>query len=78
MSAELPALIEDLGAEREDEDVDEDIDKVETLFGGDSDGKGPKARSIFWSEVVDEVKKGSSAVVGVRGQFVNFEMTQPG
>ena len=83
MKHELQALIEDPGGEREiGNDVDEDIDEVERLFRGDGDGtrqKGPKTRSIFWTEVMDEVKKkGSRAVVGVRGQFANFEKTQPG
>jgi hypothetical protein len=83
MKDELQALIEDPGGEREiDDDVDDDIDEVERLFRDDDDGtkqKRPKARSIFWTEVMDEVKKkGSRAVVGVRGQFANFEKTQPG
>ena len=82
MKDELQALIEDPGGEREHEVVDEDIDEVERLFRNNSDGtrqKGPKARSIFWTEVMDEVKKkGSRAVVGVQGQFANFEKTQPG
>ena len=79
MKDELQALIEDPGGERE---VDDDIDEVERLFEDDGGGtrqKRPKARSIFWSEVMDEVKKkGSRAVVGVRGQFADFEKTQPG
>lgn len=82
MKDELQALIEDPGGEHEDVDVNEDIDEVERLFRDDGDGtrqKGPKARSIFWTEVMDEVKKkGSRAVVGVQGQFANFEKTQPG
>lgn len=82
MKDDLQALIEDPGGEHGDVDVDEGIDEVEKLFRNDSDGakqKGPKARSIFWTEVMDEVKKkGSRAVVGVRGQFANFEKTQPG
>ena len=82
MKDDLQALIEDPGGEHEDADADEGIDEVERLFRNDSDGtrqKPPKARSIFWTEVMDEVKKkGSRAVVGVRGQFANFEKTQPG
>jgi len=82
MKDELKALIEDPGGEREIDDVDENIDEVERLFTDDGDGsrrKGPKAKSIFWTEIMDEVKKkGSRAVVGVRGQFANFEKTQPG
>ena len=77
MKDELQALIEDPGGERDD--VDDDIDEVERLFRDDGDQKVPKARSIFWTEVMDEVKKkGSRAVIGVRGQFANFEKTQPG
>lgn len=84
MKDDLQALIEDPGGENRDVDLDEGIDEVERLFRNDSHGdgtrqKGPKARSIFWAEVMDEVKKkGSRAVVGVRGQFANFEKTQPG
>ena len=82
MKDELRALIEDPGGEHVDVDVDEDIDEVERLFRNDGDGtrqNGSKARSIFWTEVMDEVKKkGSRAVVGVQGQFSNFEKTQPG
>lgn len=41
--------------------------------------KGPKANSIFWNEVIQEIKeKGSRVVAGVRGQFANFEKAQPG
>ena len=81
MKDELRALIEDPGGENGNGnvDVDEAIDEVERLFRNDCDETGPKARSIFWTEVMDEVKKkGSRAVVGVRGQFANFEKTQPG
>ena len=82
MKDELQALINDPGGERELDGVDEDIDEVERLFRDDDDEtkqKGPKARSIFWTEVMNEVKKkGLRAVIGVRGQFANFEKTQPG
>ena len=83
MKDELQALIEDPGGEREaDDDVNKDIDEVERVFRDDADEtrrKGSKARSIFWTEVMDEVKKkGSRVIVGVRGQFANFEKTQPG
>ena len=78
MKDELRALIEGPGGENGNVDVDEAIDEVE-LFRDNSDETGSKARSIFWTEVMDEVKKkGSRAVVGVRGQFANFEKTQPG
>ena len=84
MKDELLALIEDPGGKREiDDGVNEDIDEVERLFRDDGDdrpgGRSSTARSIFWTEVMDEVKKkGSRAVVGVRGQFANFEKAQPG
>ena len=40
---------------------------------------GPRSKCVFWRDVVSEVKqKGSRAVAGVRGQFSNFEKTQPG
>jgi hypothetical protein len=35
--------------------------------------------SIFWTTVIEEVRKlGSRAVSGVKGQFESFEKTQPG
>ena len=41
--------------------------------------KGPRRKSIFWREIMEEVKKkGSRAVVGVSGQFESFEKSQPG
>jgi len=41
--------------------------------------KGPRRESIFWREIMEEVKKkGSRAVVGVSGQFESFEKSQPG
>ncbi|KAF4569831.1 hypothetical protein EYR40_008811 [Pleurotus pulmonarius] len=40
---------------------------------------GPREQCVFWTEVVKEYReKGSRAVTGVRGQFENFEKTQPG
>ncbi|KAF8074673.1 RTC4-like domain-containing protein [Lyophyllum atratum] len=48
------------------------------LFQGEAD-EHPRARCIFWKEVMAEVKqKGTRAVAGVRGQFASFEKTQPG
>jgi hypothetical protein len=41
--------------------------------------RGPRGKSVFWRDIIKEVKKkGSRAVVGVSGQFANFEKTQPG
>lgn len=41
--------------------------------------RGPRGMSVFWVEMMKEVKKkGSRAVVGVSGQFASFEKTQPG
>lgn len=66
----LQRLIEDPVLESDDDDDD--------IFG-DAEPRGPKAGCIFWKEVIKEVKqKGSRAVAGVRGQFANFEKTQPG
>ncbi|KAF9219734.1 hypothetical protein BS17DRAFT_654616, partial [Gyrodon lividus] len=45
----------------------------------DDQPRGPRSRSVFWMEMVKEVKKqGSRTVVGVKGQFASFEKTQPG
>jgi hypothetical protein len=62
------------------------LDKDESGWDSDSDEegmgeeeKGPRGKSVFWKEIVKEVKKkGSRAVVGVSGQFASFEKTQPG
>lgn len=62
----------------EDPVLESDDDNDDDIFG-DEKTRGPKARCIFWKEVIKEVKqKGSRAVAGVRGQFANFEKTQPG
>lgn len=43
------------------------------------DQRGPRASSIFWNEVIQEIKtNGLRVVAGVRGQFANFEKAQPG
>ena len=55
-------------------------------WGSDSDNedgkeqeKGLRGKSVFWTEIMKEIKKkGSRAVVGVSGQFASFEKTQPG
>lgn len=63
------------------------LDKDESGWDSDNDEegtvkdkqKGPRGESVFWKEIVKEVKKkGSRAVVGVKGQFASFEKTQPG
>lgn len=63
-------------------------DSLQTLINDrdDNDGGeffwatgGPRSKCVFWRDVLSEVKqKGSRAVAGVRGQFANFEKTQPG
>ena len=72
MKKELQALIDDPGDEIESGD--------ECKVEDDGDGEqGPRSKCVFWKEVIKEVKKkGSRAVAGVRGQFANFEKTQPG
>ncbi|KAG6330683.1 hypothetical protein ID866_8406 [Astraeus odoratus] len=45
----------------------------------DDDDRTSSSRSVFWREVMKEVKKqGSRVVVGVKGQYASFEKTQPG
>lgn len=69
MKDTLQRLIEDPVLES-----DADLD----LFDGEGN-RNPKARCIFWKEIINEVKqKGSKAVAGVRGQFSSFQKTQPG
>lgn len=56
----------------------EDISNVRDVDVDDR-SRGPRSKSIFWREVKKQVKKqGIRSVVGVKGQFASFEMTQPG
>jgi len=72
----LKALIEDPGDDFMDDDGWEVLLSEQTES---KKKKGPKASSVFWTGVMDEVKKkGLRAVSGVREQFSNFERTQPG
>lgn len=76
----LKALIEDPG-DGAAGNGELDPDGWEVLFENKSDKKkqGAKARSVFWKEIMEEVRqKGLRAVSGVRGQFANFEKAQPG
>ncbi|KAJ8695066.1 hypothetical protein PTI98_007685 [Pleurotus ostreatus] len=51
----------------------------ELILDTAGEADGPRERCVFWAEVVKEYReKGSRAVTGVRGQFENFEKTQPG
>lgn len=71
MKGRLEAIVLDGGGgwDSESESNDESNEK----------GKGPRGKSVFWKEIIKEVKKkGSRAVVGVSGQFASFEKTQPG
>jgi hypothetical protein len=68
MKKELVAIILDGDAPCDDENPDADDKR-----------RGPRSRSVFWREMVNEVKKqGSRTVVGLKGQFASFEKTQPG
>lgn len=81
MRSFLKALIEDPGS---DATVDNDlVDEWDIKYTGsqkrETKVQGAKARSVFWTELLEEVKlKGLRAVSGVRGQFANFEKAQPG
>lgn len=58
-----------------DKDDISDIEDLDTEDGS----RRPRSKSAFWKEVKKEVKKqGSRTVVGVKGQFANFERAQPG
>ncbi|KAF5383667.1 hypothetical protein D9615_003785 [Tricholomella constricta] len=72
MKGVLRAVIDDTSGTSTD-------DEYEEIFGGDAEKEGPRAKCVFWTEVMKEVKqKGSRAVAGVRGQFASFEKMQPG
>lgn len=48
------------------------------LVDGDEFSR-PRARCIFWQELLEQLKKqGSRALTSVRGQFANFQKIQPG
>jgi len=81
MKAALEALVNDSGdmAKGAIRDAGREEDEWEVPYGRRKRKNGPKESSIFWNEVMEEVKqKGSRAVAGVRGQFENFEKAQPG
>jgi len=78
MKQMLQALIEDT-SQHEGEDNDEWEVVFQTNKNAKIPKKGAKSRSLFWIEVMAEIKsKGLRAVSGVRGQFANFEKAQPG
>jgi len=78
MKRMLQALIEDT-SQHEGEVNDEWEVVFQTNKNAKISKKGAKARSLFWTEVMAEIKsKGLRAVSGVRGQFANFEKAQPG
>ncbi|KIM44795.1 hypothetical protein M413DRAFT_362806 [Hebeloma cylindrosporum] len=78
MKEMLQALIEDTG-QLEGEDNDDWEVVVQSNKNAKISKKGAKARSLFWVEIMAEIKsKGLRAVSGVRGQFANFEKAQPG
>lgn len=80
----LRSIIEDPGDTRYVDRTEEVEDDWEVPHGNKKTTetrrqKGPKSNSIFWNEVIQEIKaKGSRVVAGVRGQFANFEKAQPG
>lgn len=80
MEKALRALIEDRGDEASESEAERDAwEVVYKKDRGNRNKNGPKARCIFWTEFLNEVKlKGLRAISGVRGQFENFEKTQPG
>ena len=82
MKARLQALIDDDRRSARNDSDDDNNDKLDGGNSGDERGqtaKRPRAKCIFWQELVEEIKaKGSRAVVGVSGQYASFERTQPG
>lgn len=74
MKSQLKALIM-----RDEGDSDSDCDPNDwEIFHASSSGSA-KAKSIFWDELLDEIrKKGLKSISGVQGQFDNFEKAQPG
>lgn len=88
---QLQAIIDDLdedflpGRQKLEERLPED-DVTDNDSAGDEDHEDeelqkarPRKGSVFWKEVVKNVRKeGSKKASGVRGQFSSFEKTQPG
>lgn len=76
MKDELAALIAD---GKNDVEMSNSGNKGKQHDESEETEGGPRSRSVFWQEVMEDVKKkGSRAVAGVRGQFANFEKSQPG
>jgi hypothetical protein len=76
MKGLLKALIEDPAADDESAQ-EQDPNDWDVMYASNKAKR--KAGSIFWMEIMEEVKqKGLRAVSGVRGQFATFEKAQPG
>ncbi|KAH9479734.1 hypothetical protein JR316_0008329 [Psilocybe cubensis] len=82
MKTFLQALIEDPGNDSRSESSDSEWQILATTNSGKSKKrsiKGAKARSIFWTEYMNEVKtKGLRAMSGFQGQYATFDKAQPG
>jgi hypothetical protein len=93
MKEELAAILEDVDdgsdgredgeqADSDNDDYDDEEQKEREMEQVERDkemGRGPRKRCIFWREFKKEVKaRGVRGVVGVKGQFSNFEKSQPG
>ncbi|KAG5636682.1 hypothetical protein H0H81_007212 [Sphagnurus paluster] len=78
MEGLLRALVDDVPAPGViDKDKDRDNMYIDMIDEEQEDS--PRARSVFWREVMAEVKrKGSRAMAAVQGQFASFQKTQPG
>jgi tartrate dehydratase alpha subunit/fumarate hydratase class I-like protein len=75
---EVPKRVESMKSALEDIIANADNCSDNEGFVCDDTG-GPRARSIFWRELQNEIKKqGSRTATSVKGQFYTFEKAQPG
>lgn len=75
---EVPKRVESMKSVLEDiiADADNCSDNESSVC---DDTGGPRARSIFWRELQNEIKnQGSRTATSMKGQFSTFEKTQPG
>lgn len=74
MKWDLQIIIDDPGDAGINLEGEEEQDLMTSFVG-----KGPRVKCVFWREAVKAIKtRGSRAVAGVKGQYLDFEKIQPG
>lgn len=74
MKSQLKALMMQDESGDDSDNISNDWEVIHASSSGNT-----KAKSIFWDELLDEIKKkGMKSISGVQGQFDSFEKAQPG